>query len=139
MNLTTILLVLLTACAQINSQERAHFEAQNKLRHGIVPRDRNVSVKVLQQKLDEASVMRGKMIYRKDCLSCHGESGEGNGPEASKQKVAPANLLKTVAEVRDFDFYIAVSEWAGAMPGWKKRYSDPDLEDLTNYLKSFSP
>jgi mono/diheme cytochrome c family protein len=43
-----------------------------------------------------ALLARGKEIYGKSCVQCHGESGRGDGPSASSQNPRPRNF--TVAE-----------------------------------------
>jgi mono/diheme cytochrome c family protein len=91
----------------------------------------------LVKKLDEASLARGRILYQENCLSCHGESGKGDGPDAQNQKYPPANLQKMVREVKDFTFFMSISQWQGDMPGWKEPFNDIEREDLVNYIKSF--
>ena len=129
----------LFSCAQINRDSRERYEAKQPPKHGIVllnaqPADKN---EVLKEKLDEASVARGKVLYNNNCLSCHGEKGLGNGPEAAKQPHAPANLNKLAKQVKDFKFFMSISQWQGDMPGWKEQFNEADREDLVSYIKSF--
>lgn len=142
MKFLLISLLLLSACARVNVQERASYaENQKKLRHGIIPREVSVTPKKdadrIARKLDQASIERGKRIYQQNCMSCHGETGLGDGPLGDKEMYAPANLRQTIKEVPDFDFFIAISEWEGSMPGWKRRFNDAELEDLKNYILTF--
>jgi mono/diheme cytochrome c family protein len=142
MKLFLVSMFLLVGCARVNVDERqAYADNQKKIRHGIIPRDASVTPKKdadrIARKLDQASIERGKVIYRQHCLSCHGETGLGDGPMGDKETFAPANLRQTVKEVPDFDFFIAISEWEGSMPGWKRRFNDAELEDLKNYILTF--
>src|SRR6202050_153540 len=41
---------------------------------------------------DENQVARGREIYTENCASCHGLSGEGDGPVARVLTTPPANL-----------------------------------------------
>ena len=38
------------------------------------------------------SLAKGKVIYEKTCLSCHGDGGMGNGPKAKDLDVKPKAL-----------------------------------------------
>jgi mono/diheme cytochrome c family protein len=46
-----------------------------------------------------ASIVRGEAVYERHCRSCHGIDGQGDGPEAARQPVPPADL--TAAHVWD--------------------------------------
>lgn len=81
--------------------------------------------------------MRGKNLYVKNCLSCHGAKGLGDGPEAGRQKVAPANLQKLAKEVPNFKFFMSLFQWQGHMPGRKEQFDDKDRKDLVAYMKTF--
>jgi hypothetical protein len=51
----------LNSCAQINQESRDRYQAEHKIKHGIIIREKT---KTLSQKLDEASVMSGKVPCR---------------------------------------------------------------------------
>lgn len=87
--------------------------------------------------MDEDSLARGRILYQKNCLRCHGKDGQGNGPAAQDQKRPPANLQQLSQRVRNFKFFISISQWQGDMPGWKDLLNDIEREDLVNYIKSF--
>lgn len=131
-----VLLLLASACARINPDEHAYYDQKSRMRHGIVPLP-PTKTPTLGQKLDDSRVAHGEILYQQDCARCHGKTGLGDGPEASAQKHPPANLRKTVREVRRFSFYLSISQWEGSMPGWKHPYSSDDREDLVAYLETF--
>lgn len=119
------------SCSRINVESRDYYR-KTHFRHGIVPLSSG-----LAKKLDEAAIARGKILYTKHCLQCHGVDGTGNGPEADKQNVPPTNLKKLVSEVPNFEFFMSISQWQGDMPGWKEEFSPIDRRDLEAYIKSF--
>lgn len=133
------LTILLTSCSQINVDEQERYRKNNidpiSFRHGIVPVSIPASA-VMVKIPDGASVSRGKTLYENHCISCHGPKGEGNGPLAAEQKIAPSNLRKLVKEVPDFDFFMSVSSYKGNMPGWKNKFNEAELEDIKSYLKT---
>lgn len=130
MKISGFLLIILFGCGHINQASKDYYESK-KMRHGIVPLPNTVV-----KKLEAASVDRGKAIYQKHCLGCHGKNGEGDGAFASSGN-RPANLKKLVEEVRDFKFFLTISQWQGDMPGWKEPINESEREDLTSYIKTF--
>lgn len=122
---------LLLSCSHINRESRDYYRNKN-FRHGIVPLSSGTV-----KKLNEASIARGKVLYQKNCLSCHGETGQGDGPAASLQESSPANLRKLSREVPNFQFFMSISQWQGTMPGWKEKFNPAEREDLAAYIKTF--
>ena len=43
-------------------------------------------------KSDAESIDIGKNLYAKHCKSCHGKSGEGDGPKAAELKTEPGDF-----------------------------------------------
>ena len=39
-----------------------------------------------------ASIVRGQTLFARNCISCHGSNGDGNGPEAASMRIKPADL-----------------------------------------------
>jgi hypothetical protein len=109
--LKILLLSLLVCCAHVTQKTEQHYD---RIRHGIVPIE---SIPAIQNKIDLASKERGRILYNKHCLYCHGEYGQGNGAGAANLRHKPANLQKLVREVPNFKFFMAISQWQGDMPG----------------------
>ena len=99
-----------------------------------------------------ASIEHGKAVYRRRCVGCHGEKGDGKGP-------APTLVLFTIAQPRDFtagvfkfrttptgsvpldsDLYrtITVGIRGTAMPPWFN-LPEQDRWDVIHFIKTFSP
>lgn len=137
----SLLILIFISCSNINRQQREYYESQHpKFRHGIIPlgssSDKKEKKPTLSQKLEAASVERGKAIYVQHCLSCHGDHGRGDGPLAKEQKHRPMDLQKTAREVSDFKFFMSISQWQGDMPGWRDSFNEAEREDLVAYIKS---
>ena len=129
-----LLSILQLRCARVNQESRDYYQAEKKIRHGIIPAESNFNVKPIQEKLDQASVQRGLVLYQKNCQECHGPDGEGH--QAGKFKAA--NLKKLASEVNNFKFFMSISQWQGDMPGWKSPFTENEREDLSNYIKSLA-
>ena len=78
----------------------------------------------------ETRLASGKALYGSACVFCHGVEGKGAsaGPALSGRFLAP----KTVAEI------IANGKTGTAMPAFKGRYSQSQIDDLVAYILSLS-
>lgn len=121
----------ISSCAPIHQKTKVHYA---KMRHGIVRIEEKNSFAI---KLKISSRIRGKALYQKYCLECHGVNGLGDGIQAQYLHHSPTNLQKLVKEVPNFKFFIDISQWQGEMPGWKTEFNEVDREDLVAYIKSF--
>jgi mono/diheme cytochrome c family protein len=94
-----------------------------------------------------ATLNAGRDLYKTHCVSCHGETGAGDGPAARNLKFPPRDFRSA-----DFSFveggalpsHEALVERirSGApergMPTWKGMREE-DLGALADYIKTFSP
>lgn len=87
----------------------------------------------------DASLMKvGKILYIKHCRSCHGNSGEGDGPKAASLETAIHSFKSAEfqAQADGVIFYQSIIG-RGDMPNYESKI--PDEEDrwaLVNYLRS---
>jgi mono/diheme cytochrome c family protein len=101
------------------------------------------------------SAKKGRVLYVRYCVSCHGPSGNGDGPAASSLKVPPADLTNISQRYNGFPEekmmdYIngekyAVGHGSREMPVWGKRLhgaasgqsaGKSDVYMLTMFLQS---
>ena len=133
-----VLILLLVACANVNQDSRDYYEskyAQKRMHHGFMPLSREEMQKLPEDysELDEKKATRGKLVYEKACMDCHGVKGYGNGPKADPKR-PPADLVKIVKAVPNFKIYMLASQWQAEMPGWQHKLSKDELEDLRHYI-----
>ncbi|MGE4554003.1 MAG: c-type cytochrome [Desulfovibrionaceae bacterium] len=94
--------------------------------------------------LDQDTLDRGKAVYTRECLVCHGDAGRGEGPyRAGLQPTPPdfgdgsyGTLAKPVYS--DADYYWRISEgvpWT-AMPSWRLRYGEAERWALVHYVRA---
>lgn len=106
------------------------------MQHGIVTlaasNDSNAKIAI-----DEVAAKRGQKLYQKNCLSCHGVKGKGDGEEAQKLGLVPRNLREVAKEFPNMRFFLNVSRYKDKMPGWKEYFTPEQLDDLSHYLRSF--
>ena len=91
---------------------------------------------------------RGKALYQRYCIFCHGHEGDGRGESAPFLDPKPRDFTKAVFKCRstpsgslplDSDLYDTISRGihASGMPSWKPLLRQERV-DLVAYIKSFS-
>ena len=92
---------------------------------------------------------RGKGLYRRYCVGCHGVRGDGNGENAPYLDPRPRDFTQATFKCRstasgslplDSDLFATISRGvhASGMPSWAPLPSG-DRMDLIAYIKTFSP
>lgn len=92
------------------------------------------------QKADKASVDQGKEVYGKYCKSCHGKSGEGDGPKAEELKTELIDFTQSKFQGQsDGALFYKITKGRDEMPSsHKKNIEDEDVWNLVNYMRTFS-
>jgi mono/diheme cytochrome c family protein len=85
---------------------------------------------------------KGETVYQKNCLRCHGQSGDGLGPDAPDLIVAPANFhtMKSRSKT-DMEMLVIISHGIifSPMHGWRDRLADQDIVDVLSYIRTLAP
>ena len=91
-----------------------------------------------------ASIVRGQAVFAGNCVSCHGATGHGDGPDASKLRIKPADLtMPHIWDHADGDMFwwmthgIDDPEGGLAMPGFPQLLPD-DRWALIDYVRALS-
>ena len=86
---------------------------------------------------DEASLEKGKEVYTKECLSCHGLTGRGDGP-GTKDLDKPVSSLTDSKVARETDGALFWKTTLGRrpMPAYKKLLTEEERWDVVNYIRS---
>jgi mono/diheme cytochrome c family protein len=78
----------------------------------------------------------GSSLFRQNCAPCHGEAGDGNGPNAATLLPRPANF-KLKQPDSDYLLQILNDGIPGtAMPSWKDQIAAFDREALAAFVRS---
>jgi cytochrome c oxidase cbb3-type subunit I/II len=108
----------------------------------------NLSASVMSIPQTDEQVARGKAVYERRCIGCHGDKGDGNGPAATfldprprdftvgafKFRTTPSGSLPT-----DGDLYRTITRgvrWT-AMPTWHE-LPEKDRVAVITFIKTFS-
>ena len=100
-------------------------------------------------KADSTAVAQGRAIYQARCASCHGETGDGQGPVAPylwprpRDLTAASYLLRTTASGElptDEDLFrtITLGMNGTAMPAWATTLSVAQRWQVIFYIKTFA-
>ncbi|ETW96741.1 MAG: hypothetical protein ETSY1_25370 [Candidatus Entotheonella factor] len=102
------------------------------------------------EQLEQQAVRdRGERLYRQACASCHGRSGDGQGPAAAGLHPRPHDFTTGLYKFRttpmsamptDADLVRTIREGipGTAMPAWKHLLSASQQMALAQYLKRFA-
>jgi cytochrome c oxidase cbb3-type subunit III len=86
-----------------------------------------------------------KTAYAVYCARCHGETGQGNGPDGASLSVKPRDFTdcKKMATITDDTMFKviegggAVAGLSGEMPAWGAGLSDKEIHALVKYIRGF--
>ncbi|MEW5844465.1 MAG: c-type cytochrome [Bacteroidota bacterium] len=78
----------------------------------------------------------GKILFNTNCVTCHGDKGEGNGPSAATLNPKPKNLtLKQVQEQPDGALYWKITTGKPPMLSWQQTLNEKQRWSLVNYIR----
>jgi high-affinity iron transporter len=89
------------------------------------------------------SAARGQQFFAENCITCHGEQGDGKGPSAAQLQPPPANFTDAtfMRGETPYDFFhvISLGKRNTAMPAWNGALSVQDRWDLVAYVWTLAP
>ena len=89
---------------------------------------------------DAASIATGKGVYVKQCLSCHGAAGKGDGPAAKDLEKPPGDLSSPkVWDETDGALFWKISEGKKPMPTFEKLTTEEERWNVINYVRTLAP
>lgn len=89
---------------------------------------------------DEKSIALGKAVYTRECFTCHGTTGKGDGPQAKDLERPVGNLSDPkVLEETDGALFWKVAEGKKPMPTFEQKLTEEERWQVINYLRTFAP
>ncbi len=88
----------------------------------------------------ESNLNAARQIYFDECAQCHGDRGQGDGPQAKSNYPLPADLTdpKLLRSVSDGEIFYQISEGRRPMPSFKNRLTQDQRWQLVLLVRSFS-
>ena len=85
-----------------------------------------------------ASTKTGLDLYTKNCASCHGKAGLGDGVKARALKTFPGDFSKAEFQGQtDGDHFFKTKVGRGEMPKYEGKLADNDIWNVVNYMRTF--
>ncbi len=84
----------------------------------------------------------GEAVYKQNCLRCHGDKLDGNGPEGQYLIVRPANLQSVTTRGKtDWELLITISNGVlfSPMHGFRGKLTDQQMLDVLSYIRTVAP
>jgi mono/diheme cytochrome c family protein len=85
----------------------------------------------------DASTKAGLAVFTKNCASCHGKAGLGDGVKARTLKDFPGNFSKAgFQSLADGDIFYKTKTGRDEMPKYDGKLSDDDIWNVVNYIRT---
>lgn len=89
-------------------------------------------------KNDAASIAAGKELYNKNCASCHGKTGLGDGVKARTLETFPGDFSKPAYQNQtDGEHFGKTKLGRDEMPKYDGKIADEDIWHMVNYMRTF--
>jgi len=85
----------------------------------------------------DVSTKAGMNLYTKNCASCHGKTGLGDGVKARALKTFPGDFSKVDFQKQtDGELFYKSKIGRDEMPKYEGKLSDDDIWNLVNYMRT---
>lgn len=87
---------------------------------------------------DATVIATGKDLWAKQCKSCHGTKGLGDGPKGAMLKTNPGDFTSTAFQAQtDGELFYKTTFGNGEMPAYEKKVpADTDRWSLVAYMRT---
>lgn len=86
------------------------------------------------------TLAEAKPIYDLRCAHCHGDLGNGDGPEAHRLSIQPTDFTDKLSmeKLTDAQLFWRIGAGRRPMPSFQNRLSEKERWELVNYIRQFS-
>ncbi len=86
-----------------------------------------------------AAIDAGKKVFEKECLSCHGPGGKGDGPKAVQLKTRPRDLsAPQIAEQSDGALFWKLNQGRIPMPKFDELLTEEQRWQVIQFVRTFA-
>lgn len=130
-------LALITACGSANSTPIS--ESGQTTQQPEPPPEYDGLTNPLTR--SEDTLAKGARLYQANCASCHGDTGQGDGPAGVSLEPRPANLAGNEASRSDAYLFWRISKggmfepFSSMMPGWDSILREEQIWQVITYIR----
>ena len=132
--ITLLVTIIITVVFVLGNSVNAQ---QAKAKPWSVP-DKNKSMKAAVSLKDQNVISSGKDLWAKNCKSCHGAKGLGDGPKSASLKTNPGDFSVAAFQGQtDGEIFFKTSAGRDEMPAYEKKI--PEVSDrwaLVAYMRT---
>ena len=89
---------------------------------------------------DANSIAVGKAVYTKECFSCHGTTGKGDGPAAKDLEKSPGDLSNPkLWDQTDGALFWKITTGRKPMASYEKLLTEEQRWHVINYARTLAP
>jgi len=87
---------------------------------------------------DATSLTKGEAAYKRNCASCHGKTGLGDGVKARALKTFAGDFSGEAYQSQtDGEHFYKTKFGRGEMPAYENKIPDTDIWHMVNYMRTF--
>lgn len=87
---------------------------------------------------DDANLKLGASSWAKNCASCHGKTGLGDGPKGRMTKTHPGDFSGAAFQAySDGDMFYQTKTGRGEMPAYDKKIPDNEIWAIVHHMRTF--
>jgi mono/diheme cytochrome c family protein len=114
------------------------MNAQSQKKAEPWPVPANEKSKANPAKADDATMQLGMSSWSKNCASCHGKTGLGDGVKGRMCKTNPGNFSSAEFQAfTDGEIFYRTKTGRGEMPAFDKKIPENEIWALVNHMRSF--
>ncbi len=142
--LTLFIVISTNGCSSLQSTQPSLLDAESELVERPEPPEEFAG---LTNPLagDAQAIAEGAKLYQANCSSCHGASGQGDGPAAGGLEPKPRNLAMEQSSLDDAYLFWRISEgglmepFRSVMPAWKGLLDEQQIWQIISFLRTLPP
>ena len=88
---------------------------------------------------NEQSIASGKALFNKECMSCHGKKGKGDGPASITVGKPVGDMTSAVFQAQsDGAIFWKTTTGRPPMPSFGKKLTEEQVWQIINYMRTFN-